>query len=353
VTAARRTIIVTVLLAVGPFWLAAHAGAQTASISGRVIDQDRRTAVAGALVRVTGTGLSATTSGIGAFTISGLTAGVHELRITAPGYTNRADSITVTDAEDVAVLVAMSPDPIALEPIQVEARIGTRTAWLGARGFFQRAQTSSPLLHSTREQLLHQNVRNVRDILLRTPGVRIRRLVDGGGEVLLEPSPLPDAAPCRVGIFLNGSEVEFGTFVWTGAKSNQRASRPLRFDDLLPLEDVDAIELYGPEEMPVAGEMCGALFLWSARIRGQVDEPFVGALRGVAVHDRSGRRISGVRITLEPSGITILTDDHGEFQLPDLVPGEYRLLAEIPGGTPWTGTVRVRAYGTVSVELRM
>ena len=135
---ARSALLVTVLFAVGPFCLVPLVSAQAASVSGRVIDQDRRTAIAGAVVRVTGTGLSATTSGIGAFTISGMTAGAYEVRIRAAGYTDRTDSITVADAEDVTVLVAMSPNPIALEPIQVEARIGARTAWLGARGVFQR-----------------------------------------------------------------------------------------------------------------------------------------------------------------------------------------------------------------------
>jgi hypothetical protein len=84
-----------------------------------------------------------------------------------------------------------------------------------------------------------------------------------------------------------------------------------------------------------------------------VDEPFTGTIRGTAVHDASGRRISGVRITLMPSGIRAITDQDGNFVLPDLVPGDYEVVAEVPGAQSWTGTVRVSAYGVVTVELRM
>jgi hypothetical protein len=119
------------------------------------------------------------------------------------------------------------------------------------------------------------------------------------------------------------------------------------------LKGLDGILVPGGFGDRVASDSCGALFLWSSRIRSQVDEPFTGTIRGTAVHDASGRRISGVRITLMPSGIRAITDQDGNFVLPDLVPGDYEVVAEVPGAQSWTGTVRVSAYGVVTVELRM
>jgi hypothetical protein len=327
--------------------------AQSASVSGRVVDAVTRVGIEGVTVRVQTMDVAVRTNGVGAFSIPGLRPGVRVLVFEAIGYSSRSDSVRLDADGDVSVVVTLSPDPLPLDPLAVEARVGARTAWLGSRGFFQRGETNTSLLHITQEELVHRNVRNLRDVLRRTEGVRIRRLVDGGSELLLEPSPLPDGAQCAVSVFVNGSEVEFGTFTWTGADWNDRAQRPLRFDDLMILEDIDGIELYGPDEMPVASDSCGALFLWSSRIRSQVDEPFTGTIRGTAVHDASGRRISGVRITLMPSGIRAITDQDGNFVLPDLVPGDYAVVAEVPGAQSWTGTVRVSAYGVVTVELRM
>ena len=45
--------------------------------------------------------------------------------------------------------------------------------------------------------------------------------------------------------------------------------------------------------------------------------------------------------------------EDGSFVLTDLVPGDYEVVAEAPGAQSWTGTVRVRSYGVVTVELRM
>lgn len=337
-------------------WLTLVGGgvaAQAGSIRGRVVDQESRVPIAGATVQLSDLNTHTTTDRAGAFTLPGIPAGRHRIDVIAAGYAARVDTITVTESPAEAVTITLSPSPIALDPVRVEARVGATTAWLGARGVLLRRAAGRALLHQTRRDLRLQSGETVRDVLRLTPGVRVRRLVDGGGHVLLEPSPLPDGGECRVSVFLNGSEVEFGTVFWTGVLSTQHAQRPLRFDDLLLLEDVDAIELYGPEEMPVASDGCGALLLWSESIRGKVDELFVGSLRGAAIHTRTGRPVSGVRVRLMPSGITAVTDDNGRFELVDLVPGEYEIVAEAPGFAPWSGGITVRAYGVVTVELRM
>jgi Carboxypeptidase regulatory-like domain len=329
------------------------ASGQTSGVRGRVVDQDTRAGIPGVLLKVAGSGPTVMTDATGAFTIRGLGAGVHRLDSRMLGYGERSDTVRLQDGEEVSLIVPLSRSPIILEPISVEARVGTRTAWLGSRGFFQRGEAGQARLHLTQEQMVHRTARNLRDVLRLTPGVQVRSLVDGGGTLWLEPSPLPDGARCQVGVFLNGSEVEFGKFTWKGVRWNQTAMRPMRFDDLLSLEEVDGIELYGPDESPVASDTCGTLLLWSEKVRAAVDEPFVGTLRGKAIRDETGQPMTGIRVTLRPSGITVVTDSLGEFEIPDLAPGDYDVIAELPGAGAWSGKVQVRAYGTISIELRI
>jgi len=340
-------VAVTVLFVIAPV------SGQTSSIRGRVIDQDTRAGIRGVMIRIQSANRAVLSNEEGAFLLQRLRPGRHELRFEMLGFTARSDTVAVSMDEEVTVVVAIARRPIELPPLRVEARVGARTAWLGARGFFQRGETGQARLHLTQEQLVHQTARNLQEVLRHTPGVRIRRLVDGGGELLLDPSPLPNGERCPVSVYLNGSRVEFGKFIWKGVRWDQTAMRPMRFDDLLQLEEVDGIELYGPEESPVATGSCGVLLLWSEKIRPTVDEPLTGTVRGQAVDAASGAPIAGVRVTLRPGSMTILTNDSGQFEFADVVPGGYELIAEQAGAEAWHGGIQVRAYGIVTIELQI
>ena len=137
-------------------------------------------------------------------------------------------------------------------------------------------------------------------------------------------------------------------------RGDQRASRPIRFDDVVLLGDIDGIELYGPGESPVSSERgCGTLLVWNSMLRPQLDEAFTGSVRGVAVNDSTGAVMGGVKIRLRPGGLEAVTDVAGRFEFPALLPGDYEILAEYPGAEPWRGVVTVRAFGVIDVELRL
>jgi hypothetical protein len=329
--------------------------ASQATIRGRVSDLDSGRALATVEVRLRGTAGTAVTDADGRFRLTGVMAGTWWLEFRMLGYEERADSVTVgPDDAEVDVDVRLATRPVELDPMTVTVRVGAIAAWLASRGFPQRRAEARSLLHATHDEIRHTAARNLNELLQRVPSVRIRRFVDGRVEVWLEPSPLPDGQPCRVAVYLNGAAVELGRFTWTGVRGDQRASRPIRFDDVVLLGDIDAIELYGPSESPVAGERgCGTLLVWNSMLRPQLDEEFTGSVRGVAVNDSTGAVMGGVKIRLRPGGLEAITDAAGRFEFPALLPGDYEILAEYPGAEPWRGVVTVRAFGVIDVELRL
>jgi uncharacterized surface anchored protein len=327
------------------------AAAQAGAIRGTVVDAVTGRPIAGALVVLKETGRSTSAGERGQFAFAGLPAGDYRVESKMIGYSSGLDSISV-GAEPVRLSIALTASPVVLDGIEVSSRVGAITTWLSARGFPQRGLEGKAVLHLDDAGVRQLSARNLDALLRRVPGVRVRRLADGGGEIRLDAAS-PDGGPCRVAIYLNGSQVELGQFTWSGPGIDQRAVRPMRFDDLLHFDQLDGIELYTGTASPVASEACGTLLLWSSSIRNSVDEPLTGIVRGTAVDDASGRPLAGVRVALRPGVAEATTDAEGRFEVPDLLPGDYELVATWPGATPWTGRITVKAYAVLSIELRM
>lgn len=337
------------------FLLAAQAGAQQPMLTGRVLDGETGALLQGVEVTIRGAGRVVLTDERGLFRFGGLAAGTHWLEFRRLGYGERADSVTLTEDDvELEVEVRLSTRPVAMQPLRVTVRAGALDVWLASKGFPQRRAESRALLHTTHDEIGRTTVRSLNDLLRRVPEVRIRRFADGGGEIRLEPSPLPSGEPCPVSVYLNGYAVEFGRLNWSGGRWDLRASRPIRYDDLVPLADIDGIELYGPGESPVAAEsVCGTLLLWSRVLRPQLDEPFTGRLHGAVVDDATGAVVAGVTVRLTPGLHEVVTDGRGLFAFPSLPPGEYRMEADYPDAAPWRGALTVKAFGTTEVELRL
>jgi hypothetical protein len=189
--------------------LASPLRGQTGVIEGRVIGNAGEP-VAGATVRLRGTQKIILSSEVGSFTFAWLEPGVHWLEIQAVGYAPRTDSILLAPNATIEVEARLIADPVDLPELVVTARSGPTAAWLGSRGVPQRFATGDGVLHATRRDLTFQGIRDIRDLLRRTSGVRIRNLVDSGSELLLDPSPLPDGSPCVVGVYLNGVPLNLG-----------------------------------------------------------------------------------------------------------------------------------------------
>lgn len=130
--------------------------------------------------------------------------------------------------------------------------------------------------------------------------------------------------------------------------------RPLRFDDLASVEEIDALELYGPDDSPVASATdCGALLNWSAARRRDWDNELRATLRGTVVDETTGVPVQNARITLSPGGVTATSGAAGAFEIDNLLPGEYVLRVEQGDAEPWQATVRVQAFGVLTVDLRV
>jgi hypothetical protein len=282
---------------------------QTGIIEGRVVAEDGRP-VAGASVRLRGLPNATVTGETGQFVFLRLRFGVYWLEIEALGYAPRSDSLLLAREQALEVEARLTADPLMLPVLVVTARNGPVAAWLASKGFPQRGQADGAVFHATQRQLALQGVRDLAEAIRRIPGVRIRRLVDSGSEILLEPSAAAaGAAPCPVAIYLNGVALGLGRLQEVNFRGQvSRAPRPLRLEDLVPIEHVDGLEFYRAGESPVASESaCGTLLIWSASGRHDWDADFTGSVRGKATDSATGGPLRDVRITIQPGGNSVTT----------------------------------------------
>ncbi|MEO8620556.1 MAG: TonB-dependent receptor [bacterium] len=96
-------------------------------VSGRVVDSATNRPIASAQVAVFGTSLGAITNDAGRFTIAGVTAGTHSVRVTAIGFAPQTRTLTVADGQTVTADFAMRRQALELEAVVVTG-YGTQTA---------------------------------------------------------------------------------------------------------------------------------------------------------------------------------------------------------------------------------
>lgn len=321
-----------------------EADAQNAGVAGRVVDAGG-VPLGDVVVRVSIAGRSTLSGPDGSFGLLGLPPGAAVLTFERIGFTARADTFGLRAGEVLEVEVRLSETAVALDAIVVRTDESSLPTWLIENGFAARRADGRGLLHRTRRELSMQGGRDLAEVLRLVPGVRIRRRSDYGSELLIERGP--DTAPCRVSVYLNGSAVDFGRFNWTGV-DGQRGTRPLRFDDLLRLDQVDGIELYGPDESPIAAETdCGALILWSAELRPRLDEPFTGEVRGTVVYEDGAVPVRGAHVSIPALARSSRSDEHGSFTFPALPAGRYTIEVRVADAEPWTSTIEVLAFSAL------
>ncbi len=235
-----------------------------------------------------------------------------------------------------------------------EANAQDAATWLASKGFDHRRAQGTALVHATAGDLRRQSARDLVSFLRAIPGIRLHRPVTGGQEVVIDPSPLEAGARCNVGVYLNGGRIQLRQYDLTSATVDAREMRPLDLNDVVRFHDVDGLELYGPESSPVASDaFCGVLLLWSFADRTTVDMPFIGLVEGVTLEQTGATPIQGARITLQPLGLTTMTDRAGRFSIAAIPPGAYEIIAEIPGAPAFRGAIDVKAFGTHTLELRL
>ena len=96
--------------------------AQATIIEGGVVDRITGEAVSGAIISIDGSNTRTTSSAIGRFELSGISAGANTLRIEAPGYlTMRVPSLQVTAGATIELEIELERTPNIFEQIQVTA----------------------------------------------------------------------------------------------------------------------------------------------------------------------------------------------------------------------------------------
>ncbi len=104
------------LAAAGPAALAQGTG----TISGSITSSATRNGLQGALVSVAGKNISVFTDSSGAFTLSGVPAGTHELVVSYSGFTDARERVTVSGSQSARVDLALkSSDTIIMEAFTV------------------------------------------------------------------------------------------------------------------------------------------------------------------------------------------------------------------------------------------
>src|ERR1700682_1162021 len=99
--------------------------------------------------------------------------------------------------------------------------------------------------------------------------------------------------------------------------------------------------------------VCGLLmssfvcaFLWLSPLKAQVAS---GTIAGT-VKDPGGLALTGSTAEVQPLGKKAVSDNQGQFRLPDLPPGEYTLTISYVGLLPFNTTVMVQAGQVANVD---
>ena len=108
----RRLIVALGCAMIAASAVATPVAAQTGVLSGVIYDQTNRAGLVGVEVRITGTGLVATTGKDGAFTIAGVPAGTREIEAARSGYRPfRLPLVKIVAADTAHVYLALSAIP--------------------------------------------------------------------------------------------------------------------------------------------------------------------------------------------------------------------------------------------------
>jgi hypothetical protein len=156
-----------------------QAGAQTAALTGRVLDVETRTPLSGALVTVLPQGLQGLSNDEGRFRVEGVEPGMVSVEATYLGYTRVVEtSVMARTSRPTHVTVEMKRAPIRLEGLTVEADLFRSR---------EDAPTSSQRLSEVEIRRTPGGIGDISRTLLSLPGVlggvdnRNDLLVRGGG----------------------------------------------------------------------------------------------------------------------------------------------------------------------------
>jgi hypothetical protein len=221
----------------------AAATAQTATVSGSVLNRDTRFPVDGARVSLIGAAGAASTDSAGRFELPGLAPGVRILQVRALGFVVGSWVVQLTEGQVLRQVFDLVPRAVEVEGVTLEAA-GRSNDWHSEAAFEERRHRNQGFFF-TREEIRRRNATNITDLLRSVPGV-MTSCTARGCNIQMDRS----TRQCRPEFFLDGLPATNST----GPNH--------------PLNQVRGVEIYRdrfetPPEFQRANLQCGVIAIWT------------------------------------------------------------------------------------------
>ena len=243
-------------------------------IVGVVTDAESGDLLSGATVHTGGGQTGSVTDLRGEFLLDKLIPGQYVIESSLIGYAPRADTITVTAGRVTNVQVALSVDPVELDPLEVS--VERREVKLQEVGFYHRRHTGFGK-YIDRQEIEERGPSEVTDLFIGMAGVELYRSAT---------TPLDKWVVLRMGRLMWPSrtlaetergETEhlrcFPTVYVDGLLSHSGGGEPARLDDFLDPMAIAGLEVYPsttglPPRYQGTGARCGVILVWT-RVTGR------------------------------------------------------------------------------------
>ena len=260
----RATVLSTLLLSLSGWAVleaqtpdAPQERVENVRVHGTVVDRETGEPLEGVSVQLESDELERDTDRVtndeGEFTFQTVPSGVYRIRIVRIGYQSLDHMVQLISRTEVELDVELSSEAVALEPIVVETR---RSTALAITGFYERQRRGFGRFVD-RDDIEERNPFVVSDLFRTIPGVQVS---SGSGRMGSE-GILTMRGGCRPEVFVDGL----------------RMIPPFPFDQVLGVQDVEAIEVYRGAETPAqyaTTSGCGSVVVWTRRPTQGEAQPF-------------------------------------------------------------------------------
>lgn len=221
---------------------AAAARAQTATVSGALLNHESHAPVEGARVSIIGTGLNASSDAAGRFIVTGVPAGVRVMQVHAIGFAVGSWVVELTEGQVLRQDFDLAPRALEVEGVTVTAP-GTDN-WRSEESFEDRRHRTTGFF-ITKEQIAQRNAANISELLRTVPGV-MTSCTSRGCVIRMGRS----VRQCSPEFYLDGYPATFST------------------GPNFPITQIRGIEVYrdyfeAPPEFQRPNLTCGVIAIWT------------------------------------------------------------------------------------------
>jgi hypothetical protein len=241
------------------FLLAAPAGAQPGSLSGKVTASVGDRPLPKAEVKLVGTGLTAVAAERGEFQFDSVPSGKQVVEVNLPGYSPKRLDLRISAGESVYLHIELaSAAPVVLTPVEVKAE--AEAPLTPAMQGFEARRARGVGTFFTRDEIARMQVRLFTDVLRRVPGMSVQAVngAYGGGYSIQagRAQGLFGPRTCPILYYMNGSPFPINADV--------------AINNYVGPDDVLAVEVYtGSSQVPpqfsssATNSLCGVVLIWT------------------------------------------------------------------------------------------